>query len=228
MSPPLDRNLTFSPLEPAISTMPLPIRATPPLTTAPLSIWIRLPSPLANSVPPLVTVPLTIAVPPLVSMIAPAPTVPPFSVRMLLVGRDLQCAPVNVPILARTADGPGSANHVERGEARILPPGPDRTEIEAAAARSAELQDVAAAADDVAADAVAWPERERIRAAGGLEDDRIDVGGGDVPRIKQADRRKAHEYADITRYRPSIGDCADGARTECSQRNGGGLDRTRR
>ena len=78
---PLDRNLTFSPLDPAMSTMPSPIRATPPLTTAPLAISTRLPAALANSVPPLVTVPLTIAVPPFVSMIAAAPIVPLFSVR---------------------------------------------------------------------------------------------------------------------------------------------------
>jgi hypothetical protein len=54
--------VTFSPLDPSKSTTPLPILVTPPVTTPKTSI--RLPAPLANSVPPeLTTLPLTSSVP---------------------------------------------------------------------------------------------------------------------------------------------------------------------
>jgi hypothetical protein len=58
-----DTNLMLSLPEPAISTMPSPTSTMPPFAMPTISI--RLPAPLANNVPPLVTVPLTIAVPPL-------------------------------------------------------------------------------------------------------------------------------------------------------------------
>ena len=71
---PLDRKLTLSPLEPAMSTMPSPIRATPPVTTAPLVIRTTLLEALANRMPELWTVPVTDTTPPLrVSTMAPTP-----------------------------------------------------------------------------------------------------------------------------------------------------------
>jgi hypothetical protein len=59
---PLGRKLTFSPPEPAISTMPLLITALPPLTTAPLAISTSLPAPSANSAPEFLMVPLSVSV----------------------------------------------------------------------------------------------------------------------------------------------------------------------
>ena len=64
------------------------------MTTAPLAIFSTLPDPLANSVPELVRVPLTTAVPlVVVSTIAAAPIVPPLMVSA-------------VPLVASTSEPP--------------------------------------------------------------------------------------------------------------------------
>jgi hypothetical protein len=74
--------LTLSLPEPALSMMPSPTSAMPRFTTPTIST--RLPAPLANKVPPLLSVLLTIAVPPLaVSASALAPSEPALKVRVL-------------------------------------------------------------------------------------------------------------------------------------------------
>src|SRR5581483_11194123 len=100
-------------------------------------------------------------------------------------------AAVDVPGLSLAEGacrGPTAADDVEGGEAAILLAGADDGKVEGAAARTAELEGIAAGTEHQAGDAVAGAEREGI--AGGIarQIHGRTAGAGDHAGIEHADR----------------------------------------